>query len=138
MSDESATIQQPFENANQTESDTIRLILAPTDTRPHRYLRLPNRIEVVLVHDPQQDKSASALDVGVGYFEDPPELPGCAHLCEHMLLMGCERYPEEDGLRAYLSRNAGTANAYTSMCNTNVSGNADCSMLCLVFVRLTW
>ena len=31
-----------------------------------------------------------------GHYKDPVEIPGLAHLCEHMLFMGTEKYPEED------------------------------------------
>ena len=30
-----------------------------------------------------------------GNFQDPVELPGLAHFCEHMLFLGTEKYPEE-------------------------------------------
>ena len=30
-----------------------------------------------------------------GCFQDPVELPGLAHFCEHMLFLGTEKYPEE-------------------------------------------
>lgn len=35
--------------------------------------------------------SAGALDVNVGYFLDPIEIPGLAHFCEHMLFIGTEK-----------------------------------------------
>ncbi len=55
------------------------LILPPSETRPHRLIRLQNHLEVVLIHDPDCDKAAAAMDVGVGHLEDPEDLPGCAH-----------------------------------------------------------
>jgi len=109
------------ESSDSKGLSPVDLILSPAESRSHRYLVLSNRMEVILVHDQHQYKSAIAMDIGVGYFEDPPELAGCAHLCEHMLLLGSRQYPVEDGFRAYLSVHDGIANAYTGFCNTNVS-----------------
>lgn len=36
-------------------------------------------IQVILISDPSTDKSAVAMDVGVGYFSDPENVPGLAH-----------------------------------------------------------
>ena len=36
----------------------------------------------------EAERSAAAMDVHVGHFSDPPELPGLAHFCEHMLFLG--------------------------------------------------
>jgi len=36
------------------------------------------------------ERSAAALDVHVGHFSDPVDLPGLAHFCEHMLFLGEE------------------------------------------------
>ena len=61
------------------------------DTRSYRVLRLPNQLEALLISDPETDKSSAALDVNVGYFNDPPEIPGLAHSLEHLLFMGTEK-----------------------------------------------
>jgi Insulinase (Peptidase family M16) len=36
------------------------------------------------VHDAKTDKASAAMDVNVGYFNDPEQLPGLAHCLEHM------------------------------------------------------
>jgi insulysin len=36
------------------------------------------------------------MQVRVGSMCDPPELPGLAHFCEHMLFYSSEKYPVED------------------------------------------
>uniref|UniRef100_A0A8C6UNY0 Nardilysin a (N-arginine dibasic convertase) n=1 Tax=Neogobius melanostomus TaxID=47308 RepID=A0A8C6UNY0_9GOBI len=48
--------------------------------------------------------SAAALCVGVGSFSDPPDLPGLAHFLEHMVFMGSEKYPSENGFDAFLKK----------------------------------
>lgn len=54
-------------------------------------IRLPNDLEVLLVHDEETDKASAAMDVNVGNFSDPEELPGLAHCVEHMLFMGTKK-----------------------------------------------
>jgi insulysin len=62
-----------------TASGPVDLIRPPTDDRAHKYLTLPNGLEVIVVSDPKADKAAASMDVGVGHLSDPDNLPGCAH-----------------------------------------------------------
>ena len=43
------------------------------------------------------------------------ELPGLAHLTEHMLFMGSEKYPDENAHESFLAANGGHSNAYTDL-----------------------
>jgi len=54
---------------------------------------LPNGLVALLASDPDTDKAGAALSVSVGYYQDPDELPGLAHFCEHMLFLGTAKYP---------------------------------------------
>jgi predicted lipoprotein len=58
------------------------------DDRNYRGLELKNGLKVLLVSDPSTDKAAAAMDVHIGHMSDPPNLPGLAHFCEHMLFLG--------------------------------------------------
>uniref|UniRef100_A0AAY4A7B4 Nardilysin a (N-arginine dibasic convertase) n=1 Tax=Denticeps clupeoides TaxID=299321 RepID=A0AAY4A7B4_9TELE len=58
-------------------------------------------------------QSAAALCVGVGSFSDPGDLPGLAHFLEHMVFMGSEKYPSENGFDAFLKKHGGSDNAST-------------------------
>lgn len=49
------------------------------DDRLYRVVRLPNQLEVLLVHDAETDKASAAMDVNVGNFSDEKEMPGMAH-----------------------------------------------------------
>lgn len=60
-------------------SGKVELILPPSEDRGHRYFRLANGVECVVVSDGACDKAAAAVDVGVGSLEDPGRLEGCAH-----------------------------------------------------------
>ncbi|CAN6669000.1 A-factor-processing enzyme [Trichomonascus vanleenenianus] len=89
------------------------------DDREYRVITLPNQLEALLIHDPEIDKGSAALDVNVGSFADPKDLPGLAHFCEHLLFMGTEKYPQENDYNTYLSEHSGHSNAYTSTDETN-------------------
>ena len=93
--------------------------MSPLDTRDYRYVRLDNQLKVLLVSDSLSDKAAASLDVSVGHFSDPWELPGIAHFCEHMLFLGTVKYPDENSYSNFLSQNSGYCNAYTDQENTN-------------------
>ncbi|XP_077395060.1 nardilysin-like [Festucalex cinctus] len=60
-----------------------------------------------------EKQSAAALCVGVGSFSDPTDLPGLAHFLEHMVFMGSEKYPPENGFDAFLKKHGGSDNAST-------------------------
>ncbi|KAI5449830.1 metalloprotease [Naganishia albida] len=99
--------------------EKVIIELPPTDDRGHRYLQLTNGLECILVSDPSCDKAAAAMDVGVGSMEDPVNLQGCAHFCEHLLFLGTKKFPEETAFSSYLSANNGSYNAYTALAHTN-------------------
>jgi len=91
------------------------------DPREYCHLRLGPRGELaaVLISDPETDKAAAAMDVGVGHSSDPASLPGLAHFCEHMLFLGTDKYPEEGSYQAFVSEHGGACNAFTGYENTN-------------------
>uniref|UniRef100_A0A8C8GAJ2 Nardilysin n=1 Tax=Oncorhynchus tshawytscha TaxID=74940 RepID=A0A8C8GAJ2_ONCTS len=60
-----------------------------------------------------EKQSAAALCVGIGSFSDPNDLPGFAHFLEHMVFMGSEKYPSENGFDAFLKKHGGSDNAST-------------------------
>jgi protease-3 len=95
------------------------LAVSPNDQREYRTLKLSNNIEVILVSDPSTEKSAAALNVGVGLLQDPMEQQGLAHYLEHLLFLGTEKFPETNEYSAFLQENGGTANASTWLTYTN-------------------
>uniref|UniRef100_A0A671SQI3 Nardilysin-like n=1 Tax=Sinocyclocheilus anshuiensis TaxID=1608454 RepID=A0A671SQI3_9TELE len=66
---------------------------------------------VLLCRDSNSD--TAALCIGVGSFSDPNDLPGLAHFLEHMVFMGSEKYPSENGFDAFLKKHGGSDNAST-------------------------
>lgn len=76
---------------NPVERLTDRLEAPSLDDRKYRVVRLPNQLEVLLVHDGETDKASAAMDVNVGNFSDDKELSGTAHAVEHLLFMGTKK-----------------------------------------------
>ncbi|WP_148253221.1 insulinase family protein [Aidingimonas lacisalsi] len=93
--------------------------VSPHDSRDYRTLELDNGLEVLLVSDPEADKAAASMNVGVGSANDPDDLAGLAHLLEHMLFLGTDEYPAPDAYQSYLSRHGGNHNAFTATRDTN-------------------
>ncbi|WP_075880835.1 insulinase family protein [Vreelandella massiliensis] len=100
-------------------SDTVTPIVSPFDERNYRVLTLENGLQTLLVSDPEADKAAASMNVRVGSAQDPDDLQGLAHFLEHMLFLGTEPYPESDAYQRYLSRHAGSHNAFTAPQDTN-------------------
>ena len=66
-----------------------------------------------MISDPETHESGAALAVGVGSWSDPEDRPGMAHFVEHLLFLGTEKYPEEEGYTRYLDEHGGSRNAFT-------------------------
>eukprot|EP00439_Symbiodinium_sp_Y106_P039234 s1244_g4.t2 len=79
----------------------------------YKPITLSNGLRVLICSDRAADRAAAALDVHVGYFNDPPAVQGLAHFCEHMLFLGTEQFPEESSFDTYLTANSGFSNAFT-------------------------
>lgn len=104
--------------AATVEGGTVQT--SPLDDRRYRIVTLPaNGLRVMVVSDPAADKAAASLDVAVGQFSDPDDIPGLAHFLEHMLFLGTEKYPDEASYNAFLAENGGHSNAFTASENTN-------------------
>lgn len=95
------------------------IIKSKSDSRVYKHLKLANKLECLIVSDPEADKSAASLDVRVGCSLDPKPLYGTAHFLEHMLFMGTEKFPSENEYTEFIKNNGGSDNAYTSLTDTN-------------------
>lgn len=106
-------------NATIDLSPATRVIKSENDKRSYRYLVLDNELRVLLISDPATEKSAAALDVGVGANQNPSDRAGLAHFLEHMLFLGTEKYPQAGEYQEFISQHGGSFNAYTAAENTN-------------------
>ena len=92
---------------------------ASTDRSEYRHLVLDNGLRVILLSDPDLNKSSASVVVGAGSYMDPEDRAGLAHFLEHMLFLGTEKYPDEADYSNYLRSNGGYNNAYTAGDHTN-------------------
>jgi len=74
----------PPPGSQPVERLTDTLETPSLDDRDYRVIRLANELEALLVHDAETDKASAALDVNVGNFSDPEDMPGMAHAVEHV------------------------------------------------------
>ncbi|QQZ41628.1 pyrroloquinoline quinone biosynthesis protein PqqF [Pseudomonas sp. SK3(2021)] len=85
---------------------------------PHQET-LANGLRVSLHHVPRLKRCAAALRVSAGSHDVPLAWPGLAHFLEHLLFLGTERFPAEQGLMAYVQRHGGQVNASTGERHTD-------------------
>ncbi|KAJ2501180.1 metalloprotease [Coemansia sp. RSA 1972] len=106
-----------------------KLEQSPGDLREHKLIKLPNNLVVMCAKDVDAAQAAASLSINIGSINDPSELNGLAHFLEHMLFMasttrgsccivGTEKYPDESEYIAFIKKNAGQYNAFTSMHST--------------------
>lgn len=87
---------------------------SPNDPSDYLALRLPNGLEVLLVHNAKADRAAASMTVDVGSADDPLDIPGLAHFNEHMLFLGTDRYPSSTDYQDFVRNHGGAFNAGTS------------------------
>ncbi|GAA0154124.1 metalloprotease [Lithospermum erythrorhizon] len=97
----------------------VEILKPRNDKREYRRLVLDNSLQVLIISDPETDKCAASMNVGIGSFSDPEGLDGLAHFLEHMLFYSSEKYPLEDSYSKYITEHGGSTNAFTSSENTN-------------------
>jgi len=124
---ENPTLTSDFSTSTAAKIGTMPGIKVSTDSiaksqqdkRLYRGIVLENGLKVLLISDPETDKSAAAMDVHIGSMSDPRNIPGLAHFCEHMLFLGTKKYPDENEYNKCLSQNGGSSNAFTTSDHTN-------------------
>ncbi|WP_091987465.1 insulinase family protein [Pseudoalteromonas denitrificans] len=87
--------------------------ISNNDSRTYQSLTLNNGLKVLLVQDIETEKSAAALTVNAGHFDDPQDRQGLAHFLEHMLFLGTDLYPEPGAFSKFTSQHGGSSNAWT-------------------------
>ena len=100
----------------EEENDIMKSEL---DTSSYRVLKLTNGMKICLVSSPNTEWASATMDVRVGSMSDPNDIPGLAHLCEHLLFMGSEKYPAENDFDAHIRKWGGESNGKTGAEHTN-------------------
>lgn len=87
---------------------------SPNDSKQYQTITLTNGLRVLLVHNSESSKSAAALAVNVGHFDDPVHRQGLAHFLEHMLFLGTEKFPDGSEYQKFINEHGGSNNAWTA------------------------
>ncbi|AHK63443.1 insulinase family protein [Chlamydia avium] len=88
----------------------------------------PNGLQLLIISNPESPISGAALAVKTGNSSDPKEFPGLAHLTEHCVFLGNQKYPSPDSFSQFLSNNNGKYNAFTSSHSTSYLFSVDNSV----------
>lgn len=81
------------------------------DKCKYHTFQLENKLNVLLVEDPETDQSCGTMLVKIGHDHDT--VLGIAHFLEHMLFNGTTKYPNEGEYSKFIAKNGGEQNAYT-------------------------
>ena len=87
---------------------------SPNDAKQYKTITLDNGLRALLVHNPESIKSAAALAVNVGHFDDPTHRQGLAHFLEHMLFLGTKNFPDGSEYQQFINQHGGSNNAWTA------------------------
>ena len=87
---------------------------SPNDLKTYQTVTLSNGLRVLLIQNKETQKSAAALAVNAGHFNDPKDRQGLAHFLEHMLFLGTEKFPDGSEYQKYISQHGGHHNAWTA------------------------
>jgi len=86
---------------------------SPNDSKQYQAITLNNGLRVLLIHNDESTKSAAALAVNVGHFNDPCDRQGLAHFLEHMLFLGTKNFPDGSEYQKFINQHGGNHNAWT-------------------------
>ncbi|KAL6449807.1 AXL1 putative protease AXL1 [Candida maltosa Xu316] len=81
--------------------------------KSYKFIKLSNELRAFIISDPSTINSSCAIAVKSGSFNDPIDLNGLAHLCEHMLFMGSSMFPNPNEFFNCLNSLGGNTNAFT-------------------------
>lgn len=95
------------------------MITSANDKKLYRHITLENGLSALLISQPDATKSAASLAVNVGHFNDPNKREGLAHLLEHMMFLGTDKYPDPSEYQRYIKQHGGEHNAWTGSEFTN-------------------
>ena len=82
------------------------------DKNKYKYITLGNNLDVILISNKKTNRSIVALTINVGSLYN--KIDGLAHFLEHMLFMGCEKYPDENHFLNIVNKYGGMSNAFTT------------------------
>ena len=85
-----------------------------SEQRSYQVLKLPNGIHGLIITDPTEDLATCCLSIATGHHDNPDDISGLAHLCEHMITLSSKYHPEPEKYRKAVHQAGGTNNAMTN------------------------
>jgi insulysin len=95
------------------------------DLRKYQGAILPNGLQVINIEDSNTVDSAMSMGVMSGSYNNPTNIMGLAHFCEHMLFLGSRKYPKATEFDQLMAKLGGDDNAYTAVEMTDFFFSAD-------------
>ena len=87
------------------------MIRSDNDSRKYHYLKLQNKLDILVISDSKATKEAVCLTVAAGSYQE--KISGIAHLVEHLLFLGSSKYPKENAYDEIIKAGFGKHNANT-------------------------
>jgi insulysin len=94
--------------------NTHNLISPKVDDNKYKFIKLDNKMDVLIIYNKETDISATAMTVEAGFYDDPYEYQGLAHFLEHMLFMGTTKHKQENFFNKFINESGGITNAHTT------------------------
>lgn len=94
------------------------IITSSYDDKQYDSFILDNGLSVLVISDPKAQVAAASLTVAVGSKHSPKHRLGLAHLLEHIVLLGSEKYPEIGSFNQFFKKQNGWSNGSTRSDNT--------------------
>lgn len=89
------------------------VVRSMNDHRSYLPLTLDNGLRVLLVEQADAEKSAAAMAINVGHFDDPTDREGLAHFLEHLVFLGSKKFPDAGEYQQFMAAKGGSHNAWT-------------------------
>ncbi|WP_240513173.1 insulinase family protein [Halomonas campaniensis] len=87
---------------------------------PQSCISLPSGVQGVLAHAPHLTHAHVSITIAAGYLDEPPALPGLAHLLEHVLTTAPLTTSSNTSLLTWFAQRQGSLNAHTDDYVTDV------------------
>jgi len=119
-------VQEIVSSSEKTSAGPLAYPFA--SQRQYRHLTLANGLRVVLVSDKKNLREGASLSIGgAGQFAESSDVPGLAHLMEHMCLSSTPKLKSQtaEDFEEWLSDRNGASNGFTGADSVNFEFNAD-------------
>lgn len=111
------SLMQGMGTESETNAEQQEVTKGVADTCEYSLLSLPNSIEVIFARNTHSSEEIVVMHVDAGAEYDTH--PGTAHLLEHLLFSGTEKYSDKSGFYDFIAKYGGVLDAITSISTAN-------------------